>query len=155
MSEPHFMNEAKKRVDPAVFTAALMDDTVHLLKNIQDLLVLQRGKGQAYTSVITLTGGGATSRIDFVSDAKDENIPNNTVINRPFERAYSIIIRNEGPADVYYSTNTEESNMDATNPLHADETQPISYIYPVIRRINLRAMTTGGATATIRLTAFV
>jgi len=134
----------------------LLDENYKALNRLNMLTELQRPKGFTYPMTITLVPGG-TSRlvhIDFEQGDRNNvtrNVPVGSNIYYPFARLYSLRITNDGPAVIFFSTNTSASQTEAQYKLNANESWEDSRNFPTYYSINVVLEAGSVSNATVRI----
>ena len=133
----------------------LLDENYKAITRLNNLTELQRPKGLTYPMTITLEPG-ATSRlihIDFEQgDRKNtRNVPDGSNLYYPFARLFSLKITNDGPAAIFFSTNTSSSQTEAQYKLNANESWDDNQKFPTYYSINVVLESGATSNATVRI----
>jgi len=134
---------------------ALLDENYKAINRLNMLTDLQRPKGFTYPMTITLVPGG-TSRlvhIDFEEGDRRNttNVPTGSNLYYPFARLYSLRITNDGPAGIFFSTNSSVSQTEAQYKLNANESWEDSRNFPTYFSVNVVLEPGAISNATVRI----
>lgn len=126
---------------------ALLENNEELAKEQVDLIKLQRPLGKTSDMSFTLPVGSKLIHINFISGNMDEAsiLPANTNLDFPFSKLYTLVIANDGPATIVYSTNEPKNSFKANAKLLPNESYEEHFNFPTFETLNIALE--GGSTS--------
>ena len=122
------------------------DEIIGLLKE-QNALT-----GTTFPNLILLQVGKPVTKIDFTEKAEHQNVPDGTNLFLPSIPVSSILLVNEGPGDLFYSTNSSMNQLVSNSLLNSGETRQITIPNRKIKYLNVVA---NSSNVTLRLEVLI
>jgi hypothetical protein len=165
---PHRMDGSKKKeetttkdntvlvneqIKASVAIIALLDEQSKPMKQLYDLekLKIPDGRTHAMSLILTYTRHRMV-HLDFVKgEIESRGIPSGSNISYSYTKLFTLIIYNDGPADIVFSTNRSTNSTDATSTVESGTSTTIDFDYAVLENLNISLATTASSNAAVRL----
>lgn len=127
-----------------------LPNILHLLEEIRNILYYGLPKkatsvtGKTFGFSMTLNVGAPPTKIYFSRYNDNENVPQGTNVFAPHRHFKTIILINEGPADIMYEINGEPNEARITSLLRAGEERQDNSDVDGIKSLFLYAIPGGG-----------
>lgn len=95
-----------------------------LLEEAQPVREVRESRGLTYPIIMSLIGGGTMTKIDFV-EGNHSNIPSGSNIIVPYQPLKTLIVRNDGPGAIQFSTTQYSGDSFANTPLNKGDSMEI------------------------------